>query len=298
MTSAGFIRPTVTACLLFVLLGVAACAGHHAKVSRVAGEAPTGRLAVGAEGLAVGGVVPAAGLEPATPLGDEADHAALLHRLLQDALPGTPLMPQPVVQDMADPATLAAIRDEYARGEQVEAARLRRLGDELRGPRRLALARVERDELFFSAGNLRDLAERSPLAESSPHAGGHDAVRADAWATLAVGDPGKRKLTATLDLFDLTSGTRLWSMRATVDDDFRRLPVPPQDNTALRLAGGDSAAAPVRYERLPGGEVPSDGGAVLERCLLALVENLQATPGRERPGERRTSPDADPGVIR
>lgn len=277
--------------LLPLLLG--ACASGHG-VQRVSGRAASGLDAVGTQAVAVGGVVVAAGVTLAGPLGDEAGNAAALHEQLRRTLPGTTLMPRAVLDDLADPATLAGILDDYAHLGQADVTRLRRLAAELGGPRRLALVRVEGDELSFGAARLA-----GPTRVALPRNGaqGFQPVRGYDGAESTLDNAtasGERRLTATLDILDLDSGAVLWSARATVKEGFRSVATAPQNVTALRLAGADSTAAPAHYERLPGTTAELDGAALLGKCLAELTGALDTGGARDPKRPKRLGGAAGP----
>ena len=284
-------RMTVFLSLLPLLL--CACAPGH-SVKRVSGRAASGLDAVGTQAVAVGGVVVAAGVTLAGPLGDEADNAAVLHEHLRRTLPGATLMPRAVLDDLADPATLAGILDDYAHLGQADVARLRRLAADLGGPRRLALVRVEGDELSFGAARLT-----GPTRVALPRnaAQGFEPVRGYDGAESTLDNAtasGERRLTATLDILDLDSGAVLWSARATVKDGFRSVAIAPQNANELRLAGADSTAAPARYERLPGTTAELDGAELLGKCLAELTGALDTSGARDGKRPKRLGGAAEP----
>jgi hypothetical protein len=281
------------AVLSLLPLLLCACAPDH-SVKRVSGRAGTGLDAVGVHEVAVGGVVVAAGVTPAGPLGDEAGNAAELYEQLRRALPGTTFMPRAVVEDLADPATLAGILDDYAHLGQADAARLRRLAVDLGGPRRLALVRVEGDELSFGAARLVG-PTRAALPRNA--AQGFQPVRGYDGAESTLDNAstnGERRLTATLDILDLDSGAVLWSARATVKDGFRSAAIAPQNANELRLAGADSTAPPARYERLPGTTAELDGAGLLGKCLGELAGALDVSGTHDRKRPKRLGGAAEP----
>lgn len=287
---------TLAICLLlsFALAVVVGCmSGSRSELQRGAGRAATGRAAIGGHAVAVGGVVPAAGLGPHVSLGDPESNAAELYVMLAVELPGSKLIPLAVVEDMTEAAILQQIQDEYAQWGSANVALLRRLAADLRGPQRLALARIERAELEYDS-NMPFVPTR---VEKQPGllGWGPTTIEEPAYGDVDGGQNrstrGKLSLTATLDILDLEQGRVLWSMRTTVSDGFRPTRQVPALTAAVSRARADTTAGPLVIGRNPDAALDAVSTALVLKCLEELVDEIDSSRSRVRSVPVRTDAD-------
>ncbi|MFO7608083.1 MAG: hypothetical protein R6X35_02620 [Candidatus Krumholzibacteriia bacterium] len=206
-------RPAVLAAP-FVLLavGLAACAGRvetvHTSPGFARADLATGRLGVGGVVLASRLTLdPALAAPTGVPVGDvlaQADAlAGSLYGPLLAAGPGVPVWPWPAVREAGGDSLLAGILDAFARGGVLRPAQLAPLAAALGEVRYLALARVEKDEITLDQSAEAAIEKQRARDGRDVHAGSLDTALKT-----------RRKLTVTLDVYDLAAGRSVWTATA------------------------------------------------------------------------------------
>lgn len=272
-------RPAVLAAplVLFAAL-LAACAGRVETVHTSPGFA---RADLAAGRLGVGGVVLASrlALDPAlaapagVPAGDVLAQADVLAGQLYGPLlaagPGVPVWPWPAVREACGDSLLAGVLGAFARGSVLRPAQLAPLADALDQVRYLALARVEKDEITLHEGVEAAVRKQRARDGRDVHAGSLDPALKT-----------RRKLTVTLDVYDLAAGRSVWTATAERHRD--------------QLYDFSGSAAGERPSVVPTGEpvITADGrplptadfATVLGEACDALARRLLAPPAPDGEG--------------
>ncbi len=260
--------PAVTFGLAAVL---AACAG---KVDTIHTSDGFARADLAAGRLGVGGVVLSARLDrdPARPAPDgvplddvlaQAEAwAPVLYGPLLAAGPDVTVWPWPAVRDACGDSALVQVLTAFARGGVLLPAQLGPLAAALDEVRYLALARVEQDET-----TLHESAEG--VMENQRTKDGRDVHGSPRDPALKT----RRKLTVTLDVYDLAEGRSVWTTTAerhrdelynfTAQDGQDRPPVVPDGEPVITADG----------RPLPTAEFTQ----VLDDACQALAQRLLAT---------------------
>ena len=257
--------------LLPCLLLVAACTTKVSNVQTARDFDP----AVLDEGvMAVGGFVASTRLladypteKDAPPAGDllaQSDAwAPLLYAAFLAEVPQLTVWPWPTVQGVLTDSTLVDDLAIFARGGLLRPAQLEPMARALPGVRYLALARLDGNEI-----SLHEPA--GSVTRNQRDHDGRDLHTNEGVVSLTT----RRRVTVTLDLYDLQTGRSLWA--ATVRHDAKELYNPDEAQPAAR----DTVQAGDPYIRVEGTpqQAPSFA-AVLEAACAAAVKRMQANEG-------------------
>lgn len=236
-------NPARAAAWLALLLVAAGC-GTKVKNVDQAGDFDAATLARGK--IALGGAMlgphvelgrAAGSAEPAGapgPLAQAERFAPVLYREFLTARPDLVVWPFATVGAQADTVVLRDLLQDWAAGRVMQPQRIRDLGAALAGASFLALARIDRNEIATEmSAAAADAAQQSRDGREVHESG------------MLRGGTTKRRVTVSLELYDLGTGWLAWS--GTAEAEGRELfdfgASAPQDKVVIRKdeAGGPAA---------------------------------------------------------
>lgn len=258
-------------CVIAVILTAALALGGCATRVKVAASDPA--LAAGLAAvpvIAVGGVAVAPQVGGVLADDDAEAAAAAFHRAFLDARPDLEVWPLPRVQALAGRESLTDLMAEYGRLGRLRPDQLRPLAEPLGACRLLAVARLTADE-------VRSLSPQGQRPAAAAGSGAADDQGGLALTTVST----ERRVTVTLEIFDLLRGSSLWQAEASARKRDRysyedRLRRDPGGYIQQRLAAATEPATLERrgeYLQLP------DLVDLLEQALAAMMRRLPAAKG-------------------